>query len=152
MLFASNGASCDIVTQNVDRLHFKAGSSSAVELHGNAFNVNCTSCDYTVDRQQLHRDIVNNNLLWLNHCHTLLSHVAAIIINVIQSQAIRVYNLTSLTFSNTRVRCNTFHHCSCHVWNFPRVFAIISRLQPHLTRPVIALHSCRTSVLAARLQ
>ena len=66
MLFASNGASCDIVTQNVDRLHFKAGSSSAVELHGNAFNVKCTSCDYTVDRQQLHRDIVNNNVLWLN--------------------------------------------------------------------------------------
>jgi NAD-dependent deacetylase sirtuin 4 len=65
VLFAAKSASCDIVTQNVDRLHFKAGSVGAVELHGNAFTVKCTSCAHTVDRKDLHREIVNQNSAWL---------------------------------------------------------------------------------------
>ena len=65
VLFAAKSASCDIVTQNVDRLHFKAGSEGAVELHGNAFTVKCTSCAHTVDRKDLHREIVNQNSSWL---------------------------------------------------------------------------------------
>lgn len=39
-----------VVTQNVDRLHTKAGSKRVVELHGSAFNVMCLGCDNTVDR------------------------------------------------------------------------------------------------------
>lgn len=35
-----------IITQNVDGLHFKAGSKSVIELHGNIFRVKCISCDY----------------------------------------------------------------------------------------------------------
>jgi NAD-dependent SIR2 family protein deacetylase len=65
VLFSSRSASCDIVTQNVDRLHFKAGSIDAVELHGNAFTVKCTSCEHTIDRKQLHVDIFNRNAAWL---------------------------------------------------------------------------------------
>lgn len=39
-----------VVTQNVDRLHSKAGSKHVIELHGSAFNVMCLGCDNTVDR------------------------------------------------------------------------------------------------------
>jgi NAD-dependent SIR2 family protein deacetylase len=69
LMFASKGASCDIITQNVDRLHFKAGSTDAVELHGNASTVKCTSCEHTIGRHELHRDIVNRNATWLKQVH-----------------------------------------------------------------------------------
>ncbi|MCM6772872.1 Sir2 family NAD-dependent protein deacetylase [Nocardia sp. CDC159] len=38
-----------IVTQNIDRLHQRAGSpeESVVEIHGNMFDVVCIGCDYT---------------------------------------------------------------------------------------------------------
>nr|XP_027209944.1 NAD-dependent protein deacylase Sirt4-like [Penaeus vannamei]XP_027209945.1 NAD-dependent protein deacylase Sirt4-like [Penaeus vannamei] len=39
-----------VVTQNVDRLHHKAGSTKVHELHGTAFNVICMSCSKMVDR------------------------------------------------------------------------------------------------------
>lgn len=41
---------CCVVTQNVDRLHTKAGSNHVIELHGSAFKVMCLGCDNTVDR------------------------------------------------------------------------------------------------------
>jgi NAD-dependent SIR2 family protein deacetylase len=39
-----------IVTQNVDRLHSKAGSSRVVELHGENSSVHCIDCGYTEPR------------------------------------------------------------------------------------------------------
>lgn len=42
-------ASC-IVTQNVDSLHFKAGSRNVVELHGSAYRVYCLNCKASYDR------------------------------------------------------------------------------------------------------
>lgn len=39
-----------IVTQNVDRLHHKAGTESVLELHGNLYNVKCIQCDYRISR------------------------------------------------------------------------------------------------------
>ncbi|XP_069698982.1 NAD-dependent protein deacylase Sirt4 [Periplaneta americana] len=42
-----------VVTQNVDRLHNKAGSQNVIELHGTAFNVMCLGCDNKIDRQHL---------------------------------------------------------------------------------------------------
>ncbi|WP_024800858.1 Sir2 family NAD-dependent protein deacetylase [Nocardia sp. BMG51109] len=38
-----------IITQNIDRLHQRAGSpqESVVEIHGNMFDVVCIECDYT---------------------------------------------------------------------------------------------------------
>ena len=41
---------CCVVTQNVDRLHTKAGSKHVIELHGSAFKVMCLGCANTVDR------------------------------------------------------------------------------------------------------
>ncbi len=47
-----------LVTQNVDSLHKKAGSTKIVELHGNIFRTKCTSCgrvyeeDYRVFKEE----------------------------------------------------------------------------------------------------
>ena len=39
-----------VVTQNVDRLHQKAGSVGVLELHGNLDNTRCTGCGIMADR------------------------------------------------------------------------------------------------------
>src|SRR3954469_13708441 len=39
-----------LITQNVDRLHQRAGSLGVLELHGNLFEVRCTGCGRTSDR------------------------------------------------------------------------------------------------------
>jgi NAD-dependent deacetylase len=43
------GRALTIVTQNIDRLHQRAGSAPqrVVEIHGNMFDVVCVQCDYT---------------------------------------------------------------------------------------------------------
>lgn len=44
------GKVCCVVTQNVDRLHTKAGSKHVIELHGSTFKVICVDCNNTIDR------------------------------------------------------------------------------------------------------
>lgn len=39
-----------LVTQNVDRLHRRAGSRNVIEVHGNLDEVRCTRCGLTSDR------------------------------------------------------------------------------------------------------
>ncbi|XP_043289404.1 NAD-dependent protein deacylase Sirt4 isoform X2 [Venturia canescens] len=39
-----------IVTQNVDRLHTKAGSRNVIELHGTAYTVVCLGCNKKINR------------------------------------------------------------------------------------------------------
>ncbi len=39
-----------IITQNVDRLHQKAGSKRVIELHGNLHEVRCVDCGATFDK------------------------------------------------------------------------------------------------------
>lgn len=43
-----------LVTQNVDRLHQKAGSHSAIDLHGRADEVICMQCGYRESRALTH--------------------------------------------------------------------------------------------------
>jgi len=43
-----------LVTQNVDRLHQRAGSRQVVDLHGRADQVVCMECGYRCDRDQVH--------------------------------------------------------------------------------------------------
>jgi NAD-dependent deacetylase sirtuin 4 len=50
-----------IVTQNVDNLHFKAGSKKLIELHGTAFRVVCLTCRYNIHRQIFQSILVNMN-------------------------------------------------------------------------------------------
>ncbi len=44
-----------IVTQNVDRLHHKAGNSpdKIIEIHGTTFSVSCLSCRKKYDRDEI---------------------------------------------------------------------------------------------------
>lgn len=54
-----------IVTQNVDNLHAKAGSTRVIELHGTAFKVMCLNCDEKICRFDL-QDVLsrlNPNML-----------------------------------------------------------------------------------------
>lgn len=50
-----NGHISHLVTQNVDRLHTKAGSKNVIELHGSGYNVIClgSHCGYSIDRYEL---------------------------------------------------------------------------------------------------
>ena len=40
---------CAILTQNIDGLHQRAGSSDVYELHGSIVRIKCTVCDYVDD-------------------------------------------------------------------------------------------------------
>ena len=42
-----------LITQNVDRLHHKAGSEDVVELHGSLFEVKCLECGFREPRNDL---------------------------------------------------------------------------------------------------
>lgn len=51
-----------IITQNVDNLHRKAGSTNVIELHGTAYKVVCLSCSFYISRhdfQGVLRDLNN---------------------------------------------------------------------------------------------
>jgi hypothetical protein len=50
-----------IITQNVDRLHHKAGSENVIELHGTGFIVKCLKCPYEISRQELQQTLLENN-------------------------------------------------------------------------------------------
>jgi len=50
-----NGPLTSLVTQNVDQLHYKAGSKNVIELHGTNSTVTCMSCCHTQPRIQLQR-------------------------------------------------------------------------------------------------
>lgn len=50
--FEREGRIHGIVTQNVDRLHKKAGSKRVIEIHGSGYEVGCLSCDYEIDRHE----------------------------------------------------------------------------------------------------
>ncbi|QLY31496.1 SIR2 family NAD-dependent protein deacylase [Nocardia huaxiensis] len=43
---ADAGRAVGIITQNIDRLHQRAGSKTVVEIHGNMFEVVCIDCDF----------------------------------------------------------------------------------------------------------
>ncbi|WP_242674444.1 NAD-dependent protein deacetylase [Marinobacter halodurans] len=43
-----------VVTQNVDRLHQRAGSRSVLDLHGRADEVICMDCGYRCNRDEVH--------------------------------------------------------------------------------------------------
>jgi NAD-dependent SIR2 family protein deacetylase len=50
----SRGLVRDVVTQNVDRLHQKAGSAQAIDLHGRADEIICMQCGYRESRSDMH--------------------------------------------------------------------------------------------------
>jgi len=50
-----------LVTQNVDQLHFKAGSEKVTELHGTNSVVACTSCGYWTHRFSFQQSLAGLN-------------------------------------------------------------------------------------------
>jgi len=50
----SRGLVSHVVTQNVDRLHQKAGSEKTIDLHGRADEIICIRCDYREMRSVMH--------------------------------------------------------------------------------------------------
>jgi len=57
-----------IITQNVDRLHTKAGSRNVIELHGSGYTVVCLGCDFSIDRHDFQKVLqdLNPHLLGLD--------------------------------------------------------------------------------------
>lgn len=43
-----------IITQNIDNLHFKAGSTNVIEFHGNSRQLICTQCEFSTP---VHNDL-----------------------------------------------------------------------------------------------
>lgn len=50
-----------IVTQNVDNLHYKAGSKNVIELHGTGSTVMCLGCNRKVDRHDFQQVLTSLN-------------------------------------------------------------------------------------------
>ena len=59
------GALQGIITQNVDRLHHRAGSRRVVELHGALAEVRCLDCGLWEPRDSLHARLLAANDGWL---------------------------------------------------------------------------------------
>lgn len=55
------GVVTGIITQNVDRLHTKAGSKNVIDLHGRYDEVICTSCGMISSRARLHERLTALN-------------------------------------------------------------------------------------------
>ena len=50
-----------VITQNVDQLHYKAGSANVLELHGTNSIVQCMSCSYTISRLTFQKILEQHN-------------------------------------------------------------------------------------------
>lgn len=53
-----------LVTQNVDRLHQKAGHENVIDLHGALATVSCIGCKHSIDRDDFQHLLLSSNA-WL---------------------------------------------------------------------------------------
>jgi NAD-dependent SIR2 family protein deacetylase len=58
------GTLCQLVTQNVDRLHQRAGSRAVIDLHGRLDIVVCLSCGDRTSRAALQEAMADANPVW----------------------------------------------------------------------------------------
>jgi NAD-dependent deacetylase sirtuin 4 len=68
------GLLAGVITQNVDGLHFKAGSERVVELHGSLSQVCCLSCRARFSRASYQERLLAANPEWARHLHALLAN------------------------------------------------------------------------------
>ena len=59
------GVVSHVITQNVDRLHQRAGSSSVLELHGTIHQVSCQDCHASYARGSVQQWMARRNARWL---------------------------------------------------------------------------------------
>jgi len=67
----ARGALAGLITQNVDRLHQKAGSAEVIELHGALYEVRCLGCGLREDRDALQARLLAENPDALRWDHAL---------------------------------------------------------------------------------
>jgi NAD-dependent deacetylase sirtuin 4 len=65
------GALAGLITQNVDRLHHRAGSRRVVELHGALADVLCLACQRRYARAELQERLLAANPGWLDQAVAL---------------------------------------------------------------------------------
>jgi NAD-dependent SIR2 family protein deacetylase len=53
-----------LVTQNVDRLHQRAGSGRVIDLHGRLDEVRCMACDWRLPRDAFQQRLIERNPAW----------------------------------------------------------------------------------------
>ncbi|MEM9695462.1 MAG: NAD-dependent protein deacetylase [Myxococcota bacterium] len=58
------GVIVGVITQNVDRLHHRAGSRRVVELHGALADVRCLTCGAITHREELQNRMLRDNPGW----------------------------------------------------------------------------------------
>ena len=58
-----------LITQNVDRLHHRAGSRAVIELHGAMAEARCLDCGALEEREALQRRLLQLNPGWLRQRH-----------------------------------------------------------------------------------
>eukprot|EP01138_Halocafeteria_seosinensis_P002982 gb/GECG01003046.1/.p1 GENE.gb/GECG01003046.1/~~gb/GECG01003046.1/.p1 ORF type:complete len:359 (+),score=24.26 gb/GECG01003046.1/:1-1077(+) len=63
-----------VITQNVDRLHQRAGNRDVLELHGTVHEVECLDCGYTESRAETQTRIEEYNKEWLLSYQAATSH------------------------------------------------------------------------------
>ncbi|MEP7244898.1 MAG: NAD-dependent protein deacetylase [Gammaproteobacteria bacterium] len=56
-----------MVTQNVDRLHQRAGSMNVVDLHGRLDLVRCMSCEERTPREDMQNELLRLNPAWAKY-------------------------------------------------------------------------------------
>ena len=55
-----------LITQNVDRLHQKAGHQRVLELHGTIHEVECMNCGHSLSRVSMQDELTKRNVDWIN--------------------------------------------------------------------------------------
>lgn len=53
-----------LVTQNVDRLHQRAGSERVIDLHGRLDEVRCMACEVRFPREEFQQMLITHNPAW----------------------------------------------------------------------------------------
>ena len=81
-----------VITQNVDRLHHKAGSTIIIDLHGRVDQVRCQCCQKTVSRKE-----------WQ---HAMTTANADFMDRMLQLQLQQKLNLSSTDAQNTSLRAD----------------------------------------------
>jgi NAD-dependent SIR2 family protein deacetylase len=72
------GLLAGVITQNVDGLHFKAGSERVVELHGSLSQVCCLSCRARFSRDAYQERLLGANPEWALHLNAILARQAEV--------------------------------------------------------------------------
>lgn len=57
-----------VITQNIDNLHQKAGSTEVIELHGNTREFFCDACGEKEDTKKVMEEIMSGNIPKCIHC------------------------------------------------------------------------------------